>query len=65
MHHTTYFNQLKLYVETLETIDEVNSVVYGQELTSTYIETYNNSMMQAQLVLETLLSKRVNTTTAE
>ena len=62
MHHTTYFNQLKLYVETLETIDEVNSVVYGQELTSTYLETYNNSMMQAQLVLETLLSKRANTT---
>lgn len=62
MHHTTYFNQLKLYVETLETIDEVNSVVYDQELTSTYLETYNNSMMQAQLVLETLLSKRVSTT---
>lgn len=62
MHHTTYFNQLKLYVETLETIDEVNSIVYGQELTSTYLETYNNSMMQAQLVLETLLSKRANTT---
>lgn len=62
MHHTTYFNQLKLYVETLETNENVNDVVYGQELTGTYLETYNNSMMQAQLVLETLLSKRASTT---
>lgn len=62
MHHTTYFNQLKLYVETLEATDDVSSVVYGQELTGTYLETYNNSIMQAQLVLETLLSKRDNAT---
>lgn len=62
MHHTTYFNQLKLCVETLETVDDVNTVVYGQELTGTYLETYNNSMTQAQLVLETLLSKRASIT---
>lgn len=62
MYHTTYFNQLKLYVDTLETNENVNDVVYGQELTGTYLETYNNSMMQAQLVLETLLSKRAGTT---
>ena len=65
MHHTTYFNQLKLYVETLEENENVTAVVYGQELTGTYLETYNNSMMQSQLVLETLLSKRTSTTTAE
>ena len=60
MHHTTYFNQLKLYTESLESIDDVNDVTYGQELTGEYLETYNASMAQAQLVLETLLSKRAS-----
>ena len=60
MHHTTYFNQLKLYTESLESIDDVNDVTYGQELTGEYLETYNTSMAQAQLVLETLLSKRAS-----
>ena len=50
---------------SLETIDEVNSIVYGQELTGTYLETYNNSMMQAQLVLGNWLSRRASTTTVE
>lgn len=67
MHHTTYFNQLKLYVETLETSEEVNAIEYGQELTGTYLDTYNNSMMQAKLLLETLLFKNneSNNETAE
>ena len=59
MHHTTYFNQLKLYTESLETEDEVNAITYGQELTGEYLETYNASMAQAQVVLEALLEKRV------
>ena len=58
MHHTTYFNQMKLYVESLKTADEVNAVVYGQELTGEYLEIYNASMAQSQMVLEALLEKR-------
>ena len=58
MHHTTYFNQIKLYVESLKTADEVNAVVYGQELTGEYLEIYNASMAQSQMVLEALLEKR-------
>lgn len=58
MHHTTYFNQIKLYVNTLETTDEVNAIEYGQELTGEYLDTYNASMTQAHLVLESLLTKR-------
>lgn len=59
-HHITYFNQLKMYVESLDNIDDVKAVVYGQELTGEYLDTYNDSMAQAQLVLETLLTKRAS-----
>ncbi len=38
---TTYFNQLKQYVLSLESVDEVNAVIYGQELTDQYLENYN------------------------
>lgn len=58
MHHTTYFNQMKLYVNALETMEEVNAIEYGQELAGEYLETYNASMAQSQLVLEALLAKR-------
>ena len=57
-HHTTYFNQLRQYINSLETLEEIEAVVYGQELPNEYIETYNGAMTQAQLVLETLLAKR-------
>lgn len=58
MHHTTYFNQIRMYINSLETKEEVEAVEYGQELTGEYLQTYNESMAQAQLVLEALLAKR-------
>ena len=58
MHHTTYFNQLKRYVNDLDDVEDVQAVTYGQELFGTYLDTYNASMYQAQLVLEALLTKR-------
>ena len=58
MHHITYFNQLRMYINSLETIEEVEAVKYGQELTGKYLQTYVESMSQAQLVLEALLAKR-------
>jgi hypothetical protein len=58
MHHITYFNQIRMYINSLETTDEVEAVEYGQELTGEYLQTYNESMAQAQLVLEALLAKR-------
>lgn len=58
MHHTTYFNQIRMYINSLETKEEVEVVEYGQELTGEYLQTYNKSMAQAQLVLEALLAKR-------
>lgn len=50
-HHTTYANQLKRYVNTLKTIEEIESVTYGQELTGQYLETYNMMMSQAQAIV--------------
>ena len=55
MHHITYFNQLKLYVNTLETNEDVESVNYGDELTGEYLQTYNDAMAQASVGLTTLL----------
>lgn len=58
MRHTTYFNQLKLFTESLTTIEEVNKVEYNQLLTGVYLETYNKALIQANDNLVELLSKR-------
>lgn len=38
---TTYFNQLKQYVESLNDVNSINAVTYGQELTGEYLDNYN------------------------
>ena len=43
----TYYNQLREYVKTLESIQDIQSVTYGQELTGSYLETYNELMQNA------------------
>lgn len=53
----TYQNQLKQYVNTLTTEEEIKSVTYGQELTGTYLEEYNSLMAQAKTQLEAVLAK--------
>ena len=58
MHHTTYFNQLKMYIKSLNDIDTVSSVAYGDKLQGIYLETYNNAMLQAKESVETLLQNR-------
>lgn len=58
MHHITYFNQIRMYINSLKTVEEINNVKYGQELTGEYLQTYNESMKQAQTVLEDLLTRR-------
>lgn len=61
MHHTTYFNQLKMYIKSLNNVDAVSSVSYGDELQGIYLETYNNAMLQAKESVETLLQNRATT----
>ena len=54
-HHTTYFNQMKMYIESLDDIDAIQSIQYGDPLTGEYLEDYTNMMVQAQLVITALL----------
>lgn len=58
MHHTTYFNQLKMYIKSLNDIGAVSSVAYGDKLQGIYLETYNNAMLRAKESVETLLRNR-------
>lgn len=56
-HHLTYHNQLKRYVKSLTTADEVRSVHYGQELTGEYLDAYNVIMAQAKSQMDNILTK--------
>ena len=52
----TYNNQMKRYIYTLTTIEEVNAVQYGDELKGEYLETYNAMMKQAEEVIKKLVN---------
>lgn len=54
---TTYHNQLKAYVQSLDNAQNVMAVQYGQELTGEYLEKYNQLMAVAQEQMELILSK--------
>lgn len=53
----TYHNQLKHYVESLETPEAVMAVVYGQELTGEYLDSYNSIVTQTKTQLGTILAE--------
>lgn len=53
----TYQNQLKQYVKMLDTVEDIEAVTYGQELTGEYLEAYANLIAQAQEQLQAILSK--------
>lgn len=55
-HNVTYNNQLKLYIDTLTTVEEVNAVQYGQELTGDYLSTYQLIMAQADALTQAFIS---------
>lgn len=52
----TYYHQLKSYVGTLETEDEVAAVVYGQALTGDYLAHYTDMMAVVQAQMAAVLS---------
>lgn len=54
-HHSTYFNQLKLYTQSLETVEAVEAVAYGQDLEGEYLETYNAIMTQSKKIIAAYL----------
>lgn len=53
----TYFNQLKQYMKTLQSIPEVESIIYGQPLQGEFLENYNLLMQQAQEQMEIIIGK--------
>ena len=60
----TYQNQLKQYVNSLETVDDVNAVQYGQELSGDYLTTYNTLITEAQTQMQAVLAKVTGNETA-
>lgn len=54
---TTYYNQLKQYVLSLNDADEVLAVQYGQELTGEYLEKYNSLIQVAQEQIQIILGR--------
>lgn len=56
LYHNTYFNTLKSYVNTLLTIDEINSVQYGQALEGSYKEQLDSIVTASASVLASVQS---------
>lgn len=52
----TYYHQLKSYVGTLDTADEVAAVFYGQALTGDYLAHYTDMMAVVQAQMAAVLS---------
>ncbi|MCI5918729.1 MAG: hypothetical protein MRZ75_05270 [Roseburia sp.] len=53
----TYFNQLKLYIESILDVGKINdisSITWGTELTGRYLETYNMIIEQNNKVMQKL-----------
>ena len=53
----TYYNQLRDYIKTLEFVPEIQAVVYGQELTGSYLDTDNELMHNATTEMQKVLSR--------
>ena len=51
---TTYFNQMKQYINTLEDTATIKAITYGDELTGVYLENYNAMMAQSQEIIQAL-----------
>lgn len=54
---TTYFNQIKQYINDTDDKETIKAITYGQELTSKYLENYNSMMAQSQAIIESLVGK--------
>jgi len=55
----TYFNQLKLYIESVtdvKDIDLIKNIYYGTDLTGKYLDKYNEIMTQSEKVIQKLVS---------
>lgn len=51
----TYYHQLKDYVNSLQSVDEVEAVVWGQELIGEYLVHYNAMMLEANVQMQNIM----------
>ncbi len=59
----TYFNQLKMYIlNELTTVEELENVFYGQELTGKYLEVYNDALVKTKDAIMATMTKNANLT---
>lgn len=61
----TYFNQMKMYINTLEDKDIISNIKYGDALTGSYLDTYNTIMQQAEAIIQTYVNKIKGSETGE
>ena len=53
----TYYHQLKDYMATLDTAEEIRAVTYGQPLTGEYMEHYNEMVAVAAEQMQTVVAR--------
>ena len=53
----TYYHQLKDYIDTLDTAEEIEAVTYGQPLTGEYLEHYNDMVAVAAEQMQTVVAR--------
>ena len=55
MSNITYFNQMRMYINTLEDKEVISAIQYGDPLTGEYLENYENAMQALQDGIDALL----------
>ena len=53
----TYYHQLKDYIGTLDTVEEIDAVTYGQPLTGAYLEHYTEMVAVAAEQMQTVVAR--------
>lgn len=56
-YYTTYYNQLKMYIDTLTDRKDVEKVFFGQELTGVFQEQLEDMMISADAQMQNIIAK--------
>lgn len=56
-YYTTYYNQLKMYIDTLTDKKDVEKVFFGQELTGVFQEQLEDMMISADAQMQNIIAK--------
>ena len=56
-YYTTYYNQLKMYIDTLTDKKDVEKVFFGQELTGVFQEQLEDMMTSADVQMQNIIAK--------